>query len=180
MAEITTGRLTSDVSLENIQAQLDRIIQVVNTDIEFGDPQNPKDPTSETLLAGFDFGTPVVDQHNGTPSNIRGSWVEAKLTSAGITDVLCTHNLYLNTPGYTLPVSGEPNCRWLLFGMMHDGTNIDGTSTAALDVGFLGDAVTVNSIKLRFNLVLGGTALTVDAPHPIQVTLFFTRATRGE
>jgi GNAT superfamily N-acetyltransferase len=49
-----------------------------------------------------------------------------------------------------------------------------------LDVGFLGDAVTVNSIKLRFNLVLGGTSLTVNPTHPIQVTLFFTRATRGE
>lgn len=163
-----------DITPEN-QEQLDQVINVINGDIEFGDPQDPNDPTSTTRAGGTGSGS-----HNGTLSNIMGSWVDVSLTSANVTKVACNHNLYLNSPEHTVSVSGEPNCRWLIFGIMHDNQGEDSTSSLDVSVSFLGDTVSVNSIELRFDPTTAGTAVTIDADHPILVTLFFTRASRGE
>lgn len=187
MSILSRGRIVTPISGEvddedwrnQVQAQLDRITDIINGGIEFGDPQDPADPTSQTILAGADDTT--AGAHNGTPGNVLTSFVELNLTAAGIKDTQCFHNLYLDTPGYTVPVAGEPNCRWLIAGIMHDGaTTLDGTSTVALDVTFVGGNVTANSIFLRTNIVLGGTNITLHADHPLQVTLMFFRATRGE
>lgn len=173
----TSGGLEPDTLA--ISKQLDEVVQVVDSQVEFGEPQDPSDPAS-TTLAGVGFETPAAGAHNGTISNIHGSWVEVALTSTGITDYPCHHNLYIHNPQYVVPVTGQPNCRWLVFGVMHDGTNLDGTSTLSVDVSFVGGTVDKNDTMLRFNVTAGGTALTIDGTHPVLVTLFFTQATRGE
>ena len=162
-----------------VAEQVDELLQVLDDKVEFGEPQNPKDATDtpSRILAGT---VAVEDAHNGTTSNIAGSWIESALTVSGLTTVTCTHNLYLDSPQYTVPVTGEPNCRWLPFGVMHDGTGKDATSRMAVDVAFMGDTVSANAIALRFNLQLFGTAITIGSSNPVLVTLFFTRATRGE
>ena len=160
-----------------IAQQVDELLWVVDDKIEFGEPQNPNDPTDTSQLAGA---MGAENAHNGTTSNIAGSWVEISLTGTGLTTETCIHNLYLQDPDYVVPVTGEPNCRWLLFGLMHDGQGQDGTSGLDLDITFLGDTVAANSIQLRVDLSTVGTAVTVDGTHPALITLFFTRATRGE
>jgi hypothetical protein len=160
-----------------VSQQLQEVARTLDQEVEFGEPQDPEDPTSTTLAGG------AVANHNGTIANIAGSWVEVSLTQTGLTSVICYHNLYLNDPEYAVPVSGEPNCRWLVFGVMHDGTGADATtggSRLGVDVAFVGDAVNPNNITLRFNVRREGRAITVGDSNPVKVTLFFTRATRGE
>lgn len=159
-----------------VAEQVDEILRVVDDKIEFGEPQDPSDPTATGLAGAMG----AAGAHNGTLSNIAGSWVEISLTATGLTTQTCIHNLYSDLSQYTVPVTGEPNCRWLLFGLMHDGQGQDGTSGLDLDIAFLGDTVAANSIQLRVDLSTVGTAVTVDGTHPALITLFFTRATRGE
>ena len=175
----TGGR---EPDLNALGQQLDSVVQTVDGRIGFGEPQDPNDPTS-TTLAGAGFGTPAAGHHNGTVANIEGSWVEIALTTLGMTKATCYHNLYLDNPQYAVPVTGQPNCRWLPFGVQHDGTGKDSglaSSRVGVDVCFLGDTVAANSIQLRFNVRSEGDEVTVDSDHPVLVTLFFTRATRGE
>ncbi len=173
----TAGELNPDSSA--VPEQLDELSRVLNEEVEFGDPQNPNDPTSTTLAGDFSAG-----DHNGTLQNIAGSWVEIALEVTGLTIATCTHNLYTRNDQATVPVSGQPNCRWLVFGIMHDGTAADVgivSSRYGVDVAFMGgDTVNVNDIQLRFNLRLSGEAITVGSSNPVRVTLFFTKATRGE
>ncbi len=170
---------SKEANILAVAEQVDELLRVVDQEIEFGEPQDPKDATDAggRVLAGT---VAVADAHNGTLGNVAGSWVETALTVSGLTTVTCSHNLYLDYPEYTVPISGEPNCRWLVFGVMHDGTGQDATSRIAVDVAFMGDTVNTDDIQLRFNLQLFGTAITVGSSNPVLVTLFFTRATRGE
>ncbi len=180
MSLIDAGRLGTGPRELQQQAQIDRIIAFANGDIEIGDPQDPFNTTSAAILAGA---TNTTGAHNGTIVNLAGSWVEISLTSTGITNATCYHNLYpdsADTSVWTVPVTGEPNCRWAIKGKMHDGTSDDGTSFYDVDVMFIGGTVAVNAIDLRFNLILGGTSITVGGDNPVLVTLWFTRATRGE
>lgn len=172
---LTAG--SDNPNLVAVAEQVDELLQIVDDKIEFGEPQNPHDPTDTSQLAGA---MGAENAHNGTVSNIAGSWVEISLTATGLTTETCVHNLYLQDPDYVVPVTGEPNCRWLPFGLMHDGQGQDATSGLSLDITFLGDTVAANSIQLRVNLSTIGTAVTVDGDHPALITLFFTRATRGE
>jgi hypothetical protein len=176
----TAGGLEPD--LLAISQQVDAVVRVVDDKIEFGDPQDPSDPASAVRAGAVASAT----SHNGTLSNISGSWVEVSLEQTGQTTVTCYHNLYRDNPQYTVPVTGEPNCRWLVFGVMHDG-DVGGAAPAdtntriGVDVAFIGgDTVNANEIELRFNLRMEGLRTTVDATHPVLVTLFFTRASRGE
>jgi hypothetical protein len=148
----------------------------VDGDIEFGEPQDPADPAS-TTLAG-DMG--AAGMHNGLLSNIAGSWVEVALENTGLTTVTCTHNLYDEDSPYVVPVAGQPNRRWLVFGIQHDGTASDGGTRIGVDVAFMGDTVAVHEIDLRFNLRVDGLRPTIQEANPVLVTLFFTKATRGE
>ena len=157
---------------ETLVDQLYKITQVLDGLVEFGDPIDPFDPAN-TLRAGSTAGAPP-----GTTSNIHGSWVEIVLETTGRITKTCTHNLYLEEDNstYSLPVAGEPNVRWLMFGWMHDG-DLDSSATLDLSVAFIGGTVATNSLQLEFQVTKGGT-LTIDSNHPIICTLFFTRASR--
>ena len=165
---------TSEENLHSLSEQVSEILQVLGDRVEFGEPVDPNDPTSAVLAGGTGAGT-----HNGVTSNIMGSWVELSLTATGISDQTCNHNLYLTNNQYTVPVAGKPNVRWLPFAVMHDGTGKDATSFLDVEVEFLGGTVSANSIVLRVRVATVGTAVTVDASHPVRVTLFFTQATKG-
>jgi len=152
---------------QSIVQQSEEIQRVVDGDIEFGHPNDPEDITSTTPAGSTSLA------HNGNVQNIAGSWVEAKYTSANST-FTCYHNLFPD-PEYTLPVTGEPNVRWLVFGFSHDGNTIDAASTLSVDF-VEGDTVAANSIQLRLHAA--GTRV-VDATHPVTVTLFFIPAVRA-
>ena len=165
-----------------LSQQIDNVVREVDGNMEFGEPSNPNDPTSTVLAGAATVG--LVPGHNGTPGNIAGSWVEIELESMGISRVTCTHNLYLHDPDYVVPVSGQPNCRWLPFGVIHSGTGKDTTVTLSsrvvVDVCFLGDTVNANDIQLRFNVTMMGDDITIaSGSDAVLVTLFFTKATRG-
>jgi hypothetical protein len=139
------------------------LTRVVDRDIEFGNPQNPYDDQSTTLAGA---GTPTT--HNGSVQNIRGQWVEVEFSAAD-TAVAFTHNLNSD-----VAVAGEPNVRWIVFGLEHDGNTADAAST--LSVSFeTGDTITANAIQLR--LYVGGTRV-VDGDHKAKATLFFIPAVR--
>ena len=130
--------------------------------ISFGHPQDPASDSSTTLAGA---GT-----HNGTLENLNGSWVEITFNTSVTfgSSITCTHNLNLD-----IPVSTEPNVRWLIFGATHDGTGDSGTY--AIDAYFQdGDAITANSIDLFFGI----NDLTVNDASPLTVTLFFIPAVR--
>lgn len=155
----------------SVVQQMEEIHRVADGDIGFGHPNDPEDTTS-TTPAGM-----AATSHNGSIENIAGSWVEAKWgTVDGSGDHIVTvyHNLFPD-PAYTLPVTGEPNVRWLVFGFSHDGNTVDAAST--LSVVFQeGDTVAANSIELQLHV--GGTRV-VDDTHPVTATLFFIPAVRG-
>jgi hypothetical protein len=151
---------------KGIVEHLYRVQRVVDQRIEFGSPQDPRDPTSTVRALG--------GVHNGTLQNVEGSWFEAVLSATGRTTLTCVHNLDVAT---NQPATA-PNVRWLVFGVQHNGTGADGTTTYAVDVWYQGGTRTADAIDLGFNLVVGGTVPTVNAGNPVVVTLFFTRAVR--
>lgn len=148
----------------SIVEHLGRVQRVVDGKVEFGSPQDPNDPTGTTRALGV--------AHNGTLLNIEGSWFDAVLTATGRTVLTCVHNLNVAT---TQPATA-PNVRWLVFGVLHNGT---GAVLPTVDVGvsYLGGARTADAIDLTFNLVVGGV-LTVNAGNPVVASLFFVRAIR--
>ena len=160
---------------DSIVEQQNGIIQVIDGLIEFGDPLDPFD-AANTGRAGA-----TSTSHPGSTSNIHGAWVEIELTAEGRSTKTCYHNLYLeedNSGTYTLPTSGEPNVRWLLFGWGHDGVGADTNTRLDLAVYFLGGTVATNSVALEFDVTLTAGAWTLGSNNPLLVTLFFTRASR--
>lgn len=133
--------------------------------VEFGHPQDPTDP-SATGLAGA-----TTTSHPGTLVNIRGTWVELDVTALD-TDTRCYHNLNL-----LVPYTGEPNVRWLLFGVIHDGTNVAAGDEVVSCNFEEGSAVDADYIDLKFYRD-GSGPRTVDGTHPLKVTLFFIPAVR--
>jgi len=109
---------------QSIAQQQRDVIETIDNRIEFGEPLDPNDPNS-AFMAGLAAGAGVT-AHNGIRSNILGSWVELEITSRASLDYpfTCRHNLYQEQPDtYTaVPVAGEPNCRWIVMGWQHDGT----------------------------------------------------------
>ena len=183
MARADLGRIGSNVSLETLQAQIDRLRSIINGKIGFGDPNQPVSPTFD-LYAG---NAPIVGfelfAHNGSLDNIQGSWVEVPLLTTGAVHTkVIHHNLYLNDPDYVVPVADQPNCRWFIMGVMHDGLSTDATTSIRADAAYVGGVglVTPNTISLKFGLVLVGNAPVINAFHPVRVTMFFIKATRGE
>lgn len=106
-------------SPNSIAQQQRDVIETIDNRIEFGEPLDPRDPTSVILAGNMAAGEP----HNGTRSNILGSWVELEVSTLDF-PYDCVHNLYQEQPdGYpSEPVAGEPNCRWFVVGWQHDGT----------------------------------------------------------
>ena len=166
MGRIPKPPINPDAPAEIVE-HLYRVQREVDGKLEFGSPQNPSDPTSTTRANGT--------THNGTLLNVDGSWFDAVLTATGKSSVTCIHNLNVGT----LTPATVPNVRWLVFGVMHDGTGADATSIYRVSVWFQApSAPTANQIVLGFDIVTAGTAPTINADHPVVVSLFFTRAVR--
>lgn len=106
-----------------------------------------------------------TDPMNGWVGDMAWSWVRQSITAA---DTLVAFDHNLNAP---LLTGTYPNVAWLVWQMWHDGTGADAASTLSLNYE-TGDSasITVNSMPLR--LYVGGTR-TVDADHPVTVTLIF-------
>jgi len=148
---------------KDLVAAIEELQEIVRQRVEFGNPQNPKDPTSTTLA-----GSGAITEHNGTLSNIRGSWVQVSVTALD-SPVVFTHNLDVEFVSAT-----TPNVLWLPMRFVHDGTAALGSSALALNYE-TGDVVTRNSIELRLYC---GTGRTVSVASPVEVTLFFIPAVR--
>lgn len=154
---------------QSVVEYLARSQRIIDGLIEFGSPQDPNDPASTTRALGTGTGA-----HNGTLVNLAGAWYEVVLTATGRSAVTVTHNLNAHTNNPTT----SANVRWLIFGVMHDGTNADATTTYTVNGWYQGGTRTADTIALAFNLVIGGTAPTIDASHPVVVTLWLQTAVR--
>lgn len=150
-------------SFEDAQKAFLEIAAILRQGIEFGHPQDPRDPTGTDLA-----GDGSVNQHNGTLVNVRGSWAQAEFTAAD-TATTFNHNLDLEVDS-----GGGPNVVWLVGRFEHNGTLANASST--LSVSFeTGDSVGRDSIELR---LYAGGARTVDGSNPVLATLFFLPAVR--
>ena len=158
--------LTDPHKPESLVEHLKAIQRAVDGGVEFGSPQDPNDPTSTTRANGT--------THNGTVVNLRGSWFEAVLEATGRTTVTCTHNLDTHVVG----TATNPNVSWLVFGVLHDGTAADATTTYTVNVWYQGGTRTADAVDLGFSLATAGTAPTINATHPVVVRLFFTPSER--
>jgi hypothetical protein len=157
------------VDAHNPQSIVDAVRQlqdIADGRLAFGSPQDPTDPQSATRANGV--------AHNGSLENIQGSWVEAVVTGSGQSRIVTfTHNLDLPV------ITDQPNVRWLHFGSYHDGTGAVATTRVWVFLSYIGgDTVTNNAIDLRLATLWGATP-TVDASHPLVVSVFFTPAIRG-
>ncbi len=144
----------------SIVEHLYRVQRVVDGQIDFGAPQDPKDPASSTLPDG--------SAHNGILNNILGSWFEISIGTGDLAvDQTCTHNL-----GQPIVSATTPNVRWLVFGIQHNAAGAGAGSTVS--VVYEGGTVGENSIVLRFY----AAARTVNDANPLKVTLFFIPVVR--
>jgi hypothetical protein len=139
--------------------------RVVDGEIEFGTPQDPKDPASATLANGT--------THNGTLVNLKGSWVSLVVTALD-TLTACPHNLAV--PVTVVGATNQPNVRWLVFGYQHDGNSATAASCVSCNYE-TGDAASISedSFPLRFT---SSSGRVVDGDHPLRVDLFFIGAVR--
>lgn len=148
--------LVDPSSPQSIVDHLGRVQRIVDQQIDFGTPQDPRDPTSTAPADGI--------AHNGTIANMAGSWFQLQLDDATNllnTDVTCIHNLGVQV------VASRPNVLWSIKSIEHDGTGAGAGSvvTAVYSNG----AVTTNSIQLRFF----AAARTVTVAHPLLLTIWF-------
>ena len=152
-----------------MQASIDRLTDVLNRGITFGNPHNTADLATPE---------PIRD-------NVDGQWVTVSITNtnqlgAGAgAPVRFTHGL--NHPvnvGGGVANPSLPNVLWLGMRVSHGLKNAPGANPAAVanaihtSVHFRnGDPVDVNYIDLRVH-----SGLTPSATEPIVISLFFTRA----
>lgn len=145
---------------QSITEHLFRVQRVVDGRLEFGSPQDPRDPASATIPDGA--------SHNGIIQNIMGSWFELSLGTGDLAvDQTCTHNL-----GIPIVSASTPNVRWIVFGLQHNaaGAGAGSTISAVYEGGTVGE----NAIVLRFY----AAARTVNDANPLKVTLFFVPVVR--
>jgi len=141
---------------------LNRIIQVLDSQIEFGDPIDPDNPAATSPPRAGSSG------RNGTLQNIVGSWVEVAFTSASSSQAF-THNLDI-----PVAVAGEPNVRWLFTNFRHSGV---GASPGTLSLEFVnGSTLTNNAITLT--LRADGTRTINGAGDEVLVSVFLVPAVR--
>lgn len=150
-------------TMDGIWAAYNQLRKIFERNVSFGHPNHPEDAADTTLA-----GTAAVN-HNGLLDNINGSWVEVEFTTS-ILGANCYHNL-------NQPLLVGPNVRWFVCKIEHDnaGTN---PRAAPMCVYYLsGSVITENSIVLSISYTAAWR--TVNADHPIKVTLFFIPAVRG-
>lgn len=150
---------------KSLAEYLSRVQQIVDGGLEFGSPQDPKDPASATLANGV--------AHNGTLVNVAGAWFEVAVAAAD-TKFDCAHNL--GAPVATVAAVKQPNVRWLVFGFQHDGTGADAASTLSVNYE-TSDAASITTESFPLRLYAAG-GRTVSADHPVKLTLFFTSGVR--
>lgn len=143
---------------------LSRMQRVIDGDLGFGSPQDPKDPTSTTVADGV--------SHNGTLLNMNGAWFSGLILAAGRSTLTCIHNLDTPTTAGLVPV------RWLVWGWSHNGTGGGAATELDLAVWYMGGAVTAQSIVLAASVNLIAGALTINAGNPLRLDLWFERAVR--
>lgn len=147
----------------SIVEYLARVQRIIDGGIELGNPQDPRDPASTTTADGV--------SHNGTIVNGLLSWFEVRLDDATNllnTNVTCIHNLDVS-----VLAADQPNVRWFVAGLQHDGTGTGAGSTVT--VIYVDGSVTSNSIQLRFH----AAARTVTVASPLKVSLLFIPAVHG-
>lgn len=144
---------------------LSRLQRIVDGDLGFGSPQDPRDPTSTTLADGV--------SHNGTLENIQGAWVEMSITAAD-TLTLFPHNLAV--PLTIVAAVNQPNVRWGVLGIKHNGTGVNAASTLSLDYDTR-DAASITPDSFPLRLYVGG-GRTVNGGNPVLATIFFLPAVR--
>lgn len=149
----------SDNTLNGLAERVLRLERILSGDVEFGAPQDPNDPASTALPDGA--------VHNGTLTNMRGSWVEVELDDPAqrAIPLTFTHNLNVQVVSATLP-----NVRWLLFGIQHTAALAVAESAA---VWYNGGTVARNSIELEVT-----TSATPSGGDPLKLTLFFVPGVR--
>lgn len=151
---------------KSIVEWLSRAQRIVDGGIEFGSPQDPKDPASTTLANGT--------SHNGTLVNVLGSWVEIDVDTLDAPQN-CAHNL--DVPVTVVGGVNQPNVRWLVFGYQHSGTLAIAGSTISCNYELTDAAsITKDSFPLRF--YAAGTRTIGADPDDLRVTLLFTPAIR--
>jgi len=149
---------------KSIVEHLFNVQRVVDGKMEFGSPQDPRDPTSATRADGV--------AHNGTILNMNGSWFSGLIEAVGRTDLTCIHNLDTPVTAGLIPV------RWLVWGWSHNGTGGGVATELDLSVWYMGGAVTAQSIVLAASVNLIAGALTINAGNPLRLDLWFERAVR--
>lgn len=149
---------------KSLVEHLYRVQRVVDGQMEFGSPQDPRDPTSTTVANGV--------AHNGTILNMNGSWFSGIIEAVGRTDLTCVHNLDTPTTAGLIPV------RWLVWGWSHNGTGGGVGTELDLALWYMGGAVTANSIVLAASVQVPVGALTINAANPLRLDLWFERAVR--
>ena len=152
---------------------------------------NPNDPDSiaewaraiNSLVNGFiSIGEPVSEDTTRKPNGVKGHLLGSFVTvEIGTKDdgfwaaVTCTHNLNIPNKGVGASPS-DLNVGWVVVRWEHDGNGVAGANEMMSCNYRTGDAVTNNSIDLRF--YYGNGARNVNDDHPIYVTLWFFPTTR--
>lgn len=151
-----------------IAEHLSRVQTIVDGKLEFGSPQDPRDPASTTVADGA--------AHNGTLQNLDGAWYSALITATGRTDLTCIHNLFDAT--LFTPTAGLIPVRWLVWGWSHNGVGGGVATELDLAVWYMGGNITATSIVLAASVNVTAGALTINGGNPLRLDLFFTRAVR--
>lgn len=147
---------------------LNRVIQVVDQEIEVGDPNDPQNEDSGVKPTG------LAATHNGRLSNVRGSWVEMEFTARN-SAVNFVHNL--NIPVHNNGAVNEPNVRWLGTNLRHSGLGAGpGSIMTVMYTDLDAASITANSLPLR---LYASAARTIDGvDNPVRVSIFFIPAVR--
>ena len=142
----------------SVEAWAVRVADVVNGQVSIGEPIS-----HDTALLP-----------NGVKGHLIGSFVTVILGQgfALDTNITCTHNLNVENKGVGTDPT-ELNVGWVIVRAEHSGTGAGVTSTISCNYE-TGDAVTANSIELRFY----ANARTVDQVDPLYITLWFFPTTR--
>lgn len=151
--------------LRSVAEALTEVIRILDSQVEFGNPQDPRSRSS-VELAGDAAAAPST--HNGQLMNIRGSWVELEFTALD-TEFVAHHNL--GAPIF----NSEVNVRWITMGIRHDGNTVSGGVDTFSVLHEDGGTLTTNTIGLR---AYAAATRVVDADHPLHVSLFFIKANR--
>jgi len=154
-------------SVKGIWSAYKTLVKIFQRQVSFGHPNHPVDPGYTTPSAGS-----TDTAHNGLLDNIHGSWVEVEFTSNVIGKV-CWHNL--DVPVLDI---NTPNVRWQVFGVFHDRAGA-APQAAPMGVSFHAGAGVVTRNWIVLQLDSPAASRTIDADHPVKVTLFFIPAVRG-